>query len=59
VAFQRVATKYFLGVLMKGHMCIMNIGKVANKKNRWFICELEERLIEGDVGCSMAPRAVM
>jgi hypothetical protein len=44
---------------MKGHMCIMNIGKVANKKNRWFICELEKRLTEGDVGSSMALRAVI
>jgi hypothetical protein len=37
----------------------MNIGKVANKKNCWFICELEERLIEGNVGSSMAPRVVI
>jgi hypothetical protein len=59
VAFQRVATKYFLRVLMKGHMCIMNIGKVANKKNRWFICELEERLTKGDVGSSMDPIALI
>ncbi len=44
---------------MKGHMCIMNIGKVANKKNRWFICELEKRLTKGDVGSLMAPRAVI
>ncbi len=59
MAFQRVATKYFLSVLMKGHMCIMNIGKVANRKNRWFICELEKRLTKGDVGSLMAPRAVI
>ncbi len=44
---------------MKGDMCIMNIGKVANKKNHWLICELEERLIEGDVESSMALRIVV
>jgi hypothetical protein len=37
----------------------MNIGKVGNKKNRWFICELEKRWTKGDVGSSMAPRAII
>jgi hypothetical protein len=29
------------------------------QKNHWLICELEERLIEGDVGSSMAPKVVV
>jgi hypothetical protein len=44
---------------MKGHMCIMNNGKVVNKKNHWLTCELEERLTKGDVGSSMALRVVI
>jgi len=59
VAFQRITTKYFLRVLMKGHRCIMNIGKVVNKKNYWLICEPKELLAEGDAESSMAPRIVI
>jgi len=44
---------------MKGHRCIMNIGKVVNKKNYWLICEPKELLAEGDAESSMAPRIVI
>jgi hypothetical protein len=57
VAFQRITTKYFLRVLMKGHMVHYDL---ANKKiNRCLICGLGERLIERDARSLMAPRVVV